>query len=46
MYLGGNCTGTLTDGIYEGGTYTAGTKYTTFTVSSIVTKIGDSGGRP
>ena len=46
VYLGGNCTGTLTDGIYEGGTYTAGTKYTTFTVSSIVTKIGDSGGRP
>lgn len=46
VYLGGSCSGALTDGIYEGGTYTAGTKYTTFTVSSIVTKIGNTGGHP
>lgn len=46
VYLGGSCSGALTDGIYEGGTYTAGTKYTTFTVSSTVTKIGNTGGHP
>lgn len=46
VYLGGSYIGTLTDGIYEGGTYTEGAKYTTFTVSSIVTKIGNTGGHP
>jgi hypothetical protein len=43
LYLGGSSTGTLTNGLYEGGTYTPGTKYTTFTISSIVTIIGGGG---
>jgi len=40
IYVGGSSTGTVTDGLYKGGTYTAGTKYTSFTISSIVTRIG------
>ena len=43
LYLGGSSTGTSTDGLYEGGTYTPGTRYTTFTISSIVTTIGGGG---
>lgn len=39
VYYGGSSTGALTNGIYEGGTYTAGTKYTSFTVSSVVTTV-------
>lgn len=39
VYLGGSATGTLTDGVYSGGTYTPGTKYTSFTISSMVTRI-------
>mgnify|MGYP005849164679 CR=1 FL=1 len=44
LYLGGSSTGTAIDGLYTGGTYTPGTKYTTFTISSIVTTIGGGGG--
>jgi hypothetical protein len=43
VYTGGSSTGTLKDGLYTGGTYTAGTQYTTFTVSGKVTSIGSSG---
>jgi hypothetical protein len=39
-YTGGSSTGTPTDGLYEGGSYTPGTKYASFTVSSVVTSIG------
>lgn len=39
LYLGGSSTGTATDGLYENGTYTAGTKYATMTLSSIVTTL-------
>jgi len=39
IYLGGTCSGTLTDGLYNGGTYSGGTKLKSFTVSSTVTKI-------
>ena len=38
LYYGGSSTGTNVDGLYIGGTYTPGTKYTTFTISSIVTR--------
>ena len=41
LYLGGTCTGTSTDGLYEGGTYTPGTRYTSFTISEIATTIGE-----
>jgi hypothetical protein len=43
VYVRGSCTGTITDGLYSGGTYTPGTKYTTFTISTMVTRIGQSG---
>jgi hypothetical protein len=48
VYYGGSCTGTATDGLYQGGTYTPGTKYTSFTISSIVTNVGSGtgGGTP
>ncbi len=39
LYFGGSSTGTATDGLYEGGTYTPGTKYRTFTINNIVTNI-------
>jgi hypothetical protein len=44
LYLGGSSTGTPTNGLYAGGTYTPGTKYNSFTISSIVTIIGGGGG--
>jgi hypothetical protein len=40
LYGGGSSTGTVTDGLYSGGTYTAGSQVTSFTVSSIVTGLG------
>lgn len=39
IYIGGSSTGTETDGLYTDGTYTAGDNYTSFTVSSVVTKV-------
>lgn len=39
LYLGGSSTGTVADGLYQDGTYTPGTKYSSFTVSGIVTKV-------
>ena len=44
LYLGGSSTGTLSFGIYEGGTYTPGIKYITFTISQITTTVGGGGG--
>lgn len=44
VYTGGSASGTVTDGLYQGGSYTAGTQYTTFTVSSAVTQVGAGGG--
>lgn len=40
LYLGGSSTGAETDGLYQGGTYSGGTEYTSFTLSGIVTRIG------
>ena len=42
IYTGGTCTGTETDGLYIGGTYSGGTTYTTFTISSVITTVGSS----
>lgn len=39
IYYGGTSTGTVSDGLYEGGTYTPGTQYTTFTLSSAATTV-------
>jgi len=44
VYVGGSCTGTIIDGLYSGGTYTPGTKYTSFTIYTKVTRLGPSGG--
>ena len=40
VYTGGSATGTETDGLYSGGTYTPGTQVTSFTISGIVTTAG------
>ena len=45
VYSGGSSTGTVTDGLYSGETYTAGTQVTSFAISSMVTGAG-SGGFP
>jgi hypothetical protein len=40
VFIGGSSSGTVTDGLYSGGSYKAGgAAYTTFTVSSVVTKV-------
>lgn len=41
VYYGGSSDGTVSDGLYQGGTYTPGSKYTSFTISSIVTQLGN-----
>jgi adhesin HecA-like repeat protein len=49
VYYGGSSTGTAFDGLYQDGTYAPGTKYASFTISSMVTNVGDSvstGGQP
>lgn len=43
IYLGGSSTGTVTGGLYSGGTYTPGTQYASFTVNSVVTIVGGGG---
>lgn len=45
VYYGGSASGAAVDGLYEGGSYDSGTEYTSFTVSSIVTMIGNAGRR-
>jgi hypothetical protein len=44
IYTGGSATGTATDGLYSGGSYTPGSQVDTFTVSGLVTTLGSSGG--
>jgi hypothetical protein len=44
VYVGGSCTGTVIDSLYSGGIYTPGTKYVSFTISGMVTRLGPSGG--
>lgn len=39
VYVGGSSTGTATDGLYSGGTYSDGTKYTSITLSGTTTKV-------
>ncbi|MCU0500943.1 MAG: carbohydrate-binding domain-containing protein [Anaerolineae bacterium] len=40
VFTGGSSTGTPQDGLYRGGIYAPGAKYTSFTISSPVTAIG------
>lgn len=44
VYYGGSSTGTISDGLYQDGTYTPGAKYASFTVSGTVTKVGTGAG--
>jgi hypothetical protein len=44
VYIGGSSTGTATDSLVQGGDYTPGTLYTSFTVSGTLTTIGSGGG--
>jgi hypothetical protein len=46
VYTGGSSTGTITDGLYEGGIYTPGTQVASFTISAMVTSNGMMGGGP
>lgn len=46
LYYGGTSTGTLQDGLYTGGSYSAGTLVTTLEISSVVTGLGSSGMLP
>ncbi len=40
VYIGGSSTGTADNGLYQDGTYSGGTLYTTFSVSGAVTYLG------
>jgi hypothetical protein len=42
VYYQGSSTGTVEDGLYQGGTYAAGTHLGSFTVSSMVTRLGST----
>lgn len=41
VYFGGSDTGSVADGLYQGGSYTPGDLYTNFTISGIVTAVGN-----
>ena len=44
VYLGGTATGTITDGVYSGGTYTPGTENVSLTLDAVVTTSGSATG--
>jgi hypothetical protein len=44
IYLGGSYYGAVTNGVYQDGSYTAGTKYGSLTIADIVTTLGEAGG--
>lgn len=44
VLLGGTSDSAVTDGVYQGGTVSGGTLYTTFTVTDTVTMLGTMGG--
>lgn len=46
IYTGGSSTGTVMDGLVEGGVYTPGSQITTFTIFGMVTSIGGTGSGP
>lgn len=43
VYYGGSSTGEESGGLYQGGTYSAGTEYVSFTTNSVVTMLGTGG---
>lgn len=44
VYLGGDSTGTVTDALYAGGSYTPGTEHVSLTLEGMVTTSGATGG--
>lgn len=44
IYLGGNSSGEEADGLYQGGSYSPGARYTSLTISSMVTSYGSGFG--
>jgi hypothetical protein len=44
LYSGGSSSGAIANGLYSGGTYAAGTQVASFTITSMVTGVGSSGG--
>jgi hypothetical protein len=44
VYLGGSCSGIPTNGLYQDGTYSGGTLYTSISISGTVTEEGATGG--
>jgi hypothetical protein len=42
VYTGGSSSGEAKDGLYEGGSYTPGTKYVSFTPSNVTTAVSSS----
>lgn len=40
VYYGGSATGIVSDGLYQDGTYSPGIEYASFTISSMVTRVG------
>ena len=44
VYRGGSSSGTETDGLYSGGSYSPGSQYTSFSIVGVVTTVGSSGG--
>lgn len=44
VYTGGSSTGTAQDGLYTGGSYTAGTNAGSFTVSDVISSVGTVSG--
>lgn len=41
VYTGGSSSGAVNDGLYQDGTYSTGSQYTSFTISNIVTQLGN-----
>ncbi len=44
VFYGGEASGAVTDGLYQEATYSAGTQYASFTISDVVTRIGNNAG--
>ncbi len=44
IYTGGSSSGALSDSLYQGGSYTPGSEYASFTVAGALTTVGNGGG--
>jgi hypothetical protein len=44
IYIGGNASGTASDGLYSGGSYSGGNLYSELTLKNVITSLGGQGG--